>query len=153
MGNGQRRMFIAGNWKMNKTVGEALTLVRDLRGMVSMVRDRVEIAVAGRAPLAVGVVGPLHGREVVGTQLGLAVLQEVHVDLAPALLHGALDRRDLRQRLHHGAREQLAELGREVVGVQPPRAAQGARRERVGAGRAADAEIDALIASGVTRTP
>jgi triosephosphate isomerase (TIM) len=46
MSNGQRRMFIAGNWKMNKTVGEALTLVRDLRGMVSMVRDRVEIAVA-----------------------------------------------------------------------------------------------------------
>ncbi|HYV49206.1 MAG TPA: triose-phosphate isomerase [Myxococcaceae bacterium] len=46
MGNGQRRMFIAGNWKMNKTVGEAVTLVRDLRGMVSMVRDRVEIAVA-----------------------------------------------------------------------------------------------------------
>ena len=46
MGNGQRRMFIAGNWKMNKTVGEALTLVRDLRGLVSMVRDRVEIAVA-----------------------------------------------------------------------------------------------------------
>jgi triosephosphate isomerase len=46
MGNGQRRMFITGNWKMNKTVGEALALVRDLRGMVSMVRDRVEIAVA-----------------------------------------------------------------------------------------------------------
>src|SRR3954471_9669515 len=46
MGNGQRRMFIAGNWKMNKTVGEALALVGDLRGMVSMVRDRVEIAVA-----------------------------------------------------------------------------------------------------------
>jgi len=46
MGNDQRRMFIAGNWKMNKTVGEALTLVRDLRGLVSMVRDRVEIAVA-----------------------------------------------------------------------------------------------------------
>src|SRR4051812_44377500 len=46
MGNGQRRMFITGNWKMNKTVGEAITLVRDLRGMVSMVRDRVEIAVA-----------------------------------------------------------------------------------------------------------
>ena len=38
--------FIAGNWKMNKTVAEALALVRDLRGMVSMVRDQVEIAVA-----------------------------------------------------------------------------------------------------------
>jgi triosephosphate isomerase (TIM) len=40
-----RRPFIAGNWKMQKTVPEALALVRDLRGMVSMVRD-VEIAVA-----------------------------------------------------------------------------------------------------------
>lgn len=42
----QRRRFIAGNWKMHKTVGEALALVRDLRGLVSMVRDQVEIAVA-----------------------------------------------------------------------------------------------------------
>lgn len=41
-----RRCFIAGNWKMNKTVGEALTLVRELRGAISMVRDRVEVAVA-----------------------------------------------------------------------------------------------------------
>ncbi len=41
-----RRRFIAGNWKMNKTVGEALALVRELRGLVSMVRDRVDIAVA-----------------------------------------------------------------------------------------------------------
>lgn len=41
-----RRCFIAGNWKMNKTVGEAATLVRELRGLVSMVRDRVEVAIA-----------------------------------------------------------------------------------------------------------
>ena len=41
-----RRKIVAGNWKMNKTVGEALTLVRDLRGMVSMIRDRVEVVVA-----------------------------------------------------------------------------------------------------------
>jgi triosephosphate isomerase len=41
-----RRCFIAGNWKMNKTVGEALSLVRELRGALSMVRDRVEIAIA-----------------------------------------------------------------------------------------------------------
>lgn len=41
-----RRTFIAGNWKMNKTVAEATTLVRELRAAVSMVRDRVEIAVA-----------------------------------------------------------------------------------------------------------
>jgi len=41
-----RRTFIAGNWKMNKTVAEATTLVRELRGLVSMVRDKVEVAVA-----------------------------------------------------------------------------------------------------------
>ncbi|MBI3184192.1 MAG: triose-phosphate isomerase [Myxococcales bacterium] len=46
MSNPQRRPFIAGNWKMNKTVGEALSLARELRGLVSMVRDRVEMAVA-----------------------------------------------------------------------------------------------------------
>jgi triosephosphate isomerase len=31
---------------MNKTVGESLTLIRELRGMVSMVRDKVEVVVA-----------------------------------------------------------------------------------------------------------
>ena len=41
-----RRCFVAGNWKMNKTVGEALALVRELRGAVSMVRDRVQVAIA-----------------------------------------------------------------------------------------------------------
>jgi triosephosphate isomerase len=41
-----RRTFIAGNWKMNKTVAEATALARELRAAVSMVRDRVEIAVA-----------------------------------------------------------------------------------------------------------
>ena len=41
-----RRCFIAGNWKMNKTVAESLALVRELRGAVSMVRDRVEVAIA-----------------------------------------------------------------------------------------------------------
>lgn len=42
----ERRKIVAGNWKMNKTVAEAVALVRDLRGLVSMVRDRVEIVVA-----------------------------------------------------------------------------------------------------------
>src|SRR3954470_10503102 len=46
MGSPDRKQILAGNWKMNKTVGEALTLVRELRGMVSMVRDRVEVVVA-----------------------------------------------------------------------------------------------------------
>ncbi len=41
-----RRCFIAGNWKMNKSVGDSLALVRELRNAVSQVRDRVEIAIA-----------------------------------------------------------------------------------------------------------
>lgn len=46
MGSPHRRMIVAGNWKMHKTVAEALALVRELRGMVSMMRDKVEIVVA-----------------------------------------------------------------------------------------------------------
>ncbi len=34
-----RRQLIAGNWKMNKTVSEALALVRDLKRLVASVRD------------------------------------------------------------------------------------------------------------------
>ncbi|MFZ5445950.1 MAG: triose-phosphate isomerase [Myxococcota bacterium] len=41
-----RRCFIAGNWKMNKTVSESLALVRELRNAISVVRDRVEVAIA-----------------------------------------------------------------------------------------------------------
>jgi triosephosphate isomerase len=41
-----RTCFVCGNWKMNKTPSEAAALARELRGAVSMVRDRVEIAVA-----------------------------------------------------------------------------------------------------------
>src|SRR5690349_9780545 len=41
-----RRKVIAGNWKMHKTVAEAQALVRELRGLVSVMRDKVEIAVA-----------------------------------------------------------------------------------------------------------
>jgi triosephosphate isomerase (TIM) len=40
-----RLPFIAGNWKMNKTVGEALDLVRELKEAVSGVKG-VEVAVA-----------------------------------------------------------------------------------------------------------
>ncbi|XXF75693.1 triose-phosphate isomerase [Myxococcaceae bacterium GXIMD 01537] len=40
-----RRKVVAGNWKMNKTVPEALALVRELRGLVSSV-DGVEVVVA-----------------------------------------------------------------------------------------------------------
>jgi triosephosphate isomerase len=40
-----RLPFMAGNWKMNKTVGEALDLVRELKASISGVQ-RVEVAVA-----------------------------------------------------------------------------------------------------------
>jgi len=40
-----RLPFIAGNWKMNKTVGEALDLVRQLKASISRI-EGVEVAVA-----------------------------------------------------------------------------------------------------------
>ena len=40
-----RLSFIAGNWKMNKTVAESLDLIRELKGAVSGVKG-VEVAVA-----------------------------------------------------------------------------------------------------------
>jgi triosephosphate isomerase len=40
-----RLSFIAGNWKMNKTVGEALGLVQELKALISGV-ERIEVAVA-----------------------------------------------------------------------------------------------------------
>jgi triosephosphate isomerase len=41
-----RRPIVAGNWKMHKTVGEAVDLVSDLRELVSTLRGRVEVVVA-----------------------------------------------------------------------------------------------------------
>jgi triosephosphate isomerase len=41
-----RKALIAGNWKMNKTVAESLTLIRELRNALGQVRDRVEVAIA-----------------------------------------------------------------------------------------------------------
>jgi triosephosphate isomerase len=41
----ERLPFIAGNWKMNKTVGEALGLVRELKAAISGVKG-VEVAIA-----------------------------------------------------------------------------------------------------------
>ncbi|MET0402477.1 MAG: triose-phosphate isomerase [Cystobacter sp.] len=42
-----RRKLIAGNWKMNKTLSEALALVRELKGLAAALpADRVEVAVA-----------------------------------------------------------------------------------------------------------
>src|SRR4030042_3007547 len=41
----ERLPFIAGNWKMNKTVGEAIDLVRELKAALAGVKE-VEVAVA-----------------------------------------------------------------------------------------------------------
>lgn len=41
----KRIPFIAGNWKMNKTVEEALALIRELKGSLKEVQD-VEVAIA-----------------------------------------------------------------------------------------------------------
>ena len=41
----RRLPFIAGNWKMNKTVGEALELIRELKVAIAHVKE-VEVAVA-----------------------------------------------------------------------------------------------------------
>ncbi|RKH14949.1 triose-phosphate isomerase [Corallococcus sp. CA053C] len=41
-----RRKIIAGNWKMNKAVPEALALVRELRGAVAALGDKVEVVIA-----------------------------------------------------------------------------------------------------------
>ncbi len=41
-----RRKFVCGNWKMHKTVSEAVALVRELRELLAPALDRVEVAVA-----------------------------------------------------------------------------------------------------------
>jgi len=41
-----RRPFVAGNWKMHTTVAEATALVRELKGSLAAVGDRVQVAVA-----------------------------------------------------------------------------------------------------------
>ena len=42
----KRRPIIAGNWKMNKTVPEAIAFARELRGQIAVIRDKVEVVVA-----------------------------------------------------------------------------------------------------------
>jgi triosephosphate isomerase len=42
----RRRKIVAGNWKMHKTVPEALALVRELRGLVAPLGDTVEVVLA-----------------------------------------------------------------------------------------------------------
>ncbi len=66
-----RRPVIAGNWKMNKTTREAVSLVRELRNLVSTVRD-VDIVVAPPATALYPVAKALEG-----SRIGLAA-QDVH---------------------------------------------------------------------------
>ena len=60
-----RLPFIAGNWKMNKTVGEAVDLVRELKKAISGVKE-VEVAVAPPFTAIYAV-----RRELEGTPIGL----------------------------------------------------------------------------------
>jgi triosephosphate isomerase (TIM) len=61
-----RRPFVAGNWKMNKTVAEAVDLVKELKGFLSGVR-RVDVAVAPPYPSLTAV-----GQELGGSLIRLA---------------------------------------------------------------------------------
>jgi triosephosphate isomerase len=69
-----RRPFVAGNWKMNTTVAEATALAKDLRGALSMVRDRVQVAVAP----------PFTGLAAVAR-----ALEDSHLELAAQNCHAA----------------------------------------------------------------
>jgi triosephosphate isomerase len=66
-----RRKFVCGNWKMHKTVGEALALVRELRDGLGA-GDAVEVAVAPPFTALHAVAGA-----VAGSPLALAA-QDVH---------------------------------------------------------------------------
>jgi triosephosphate isomerase (TIM) len=60
-----RRKLIAGNWKMNRTVPEALTLAREVKGMVSsVVGERMEVALAPPFVSLLAVAAELLGTEV-----------------------------------------------------------------------------------------
>jgi len=58
-----RLPFVAGNWKMNKTVGEAVALVRELRPLLSGV-ESVEVAVAPPYPALDAVHRELEGSSI-----------------------------------------------------------------------------------------
>jgi len=60
-----RLPFIAGNWKMNKTVGEAVELARQLKASLSGV-EGVEVAVAPPFTALDGV-----GKEIKGSAIQL----------------------------------------------------------------------------------
>ena len=61
-----RLPFIAGNWKMNRTVGEAIDLIRELKGAISGVQG-VEVAVAPPFTALYAV-----GKELEGSSIRLA---------------------------------------------------------------------------------
>jgi triosephosphate isomerase len=61
-----RLTFIAGNWKMNKTVGEAIDLVKQLKALISGI-ESVEVAVAPPFTALYAV-----GKELEGSSIRLA---------------------------------------------------------------------------------
>ncbi len=58
-----RLPIIAGNWKMNKTVGEAINFIRELKGLLSGIND-VEIVVAPPFTALFAVGKELHGSSI-----------------------------------------------------------------------------------------
>jgi triosephosphate isomerase len=67
MGSPSRKPFIAGNWKLHKTIEQSLQSVRELSNLVGQVRDRVEIAVAPPFTAIYAV-----ARQLEGTNVGVA---------------------------------------------------------------------------------
>jgi triosephosphate isomerase len=59
-----RHPFLAGNWKMHKTIAEATQAARELSNLVGIVRDRVQIAVAPTFTALYAVAKQLEGSNV-----------------------------------------------------------------------------------------
>jgi triosephosphate isomerase len=58
-----RLPFIAGNWKMNKTVGEAIDLVKQLKALISGI-ESIEVAIAPPFPALYAVRKELEGSSI-----------------------------------------------------------------------------------------
>jgi triosephosphate isomerase len=64
MGSAERRMVIAGNWKMHKTIAEALGLVEELKERLAGVSSKADVVVAPPFTALASVVRALEGAPV-----------------------------------------------------------------------------------------
>jgi len=92
-----RRLLIAGNWKMYKTIAEAVQHVKALRPLVKDITD-IEIAVAPAFPAIQAVADALRGSNVTGAGIGQRhaagrAHQELATDVALQLADLAADGR------------------------------------------------------------